>query len=168
MQEDDFEDETESPLLANETSTRTFARQTKSSLSPDPNESPFRLLIGVMSPFDRMARRQMVRDAYHHFDLLNLPVDIMFVEANMTSDSPSQYKVNKVQKMQRLASKWENETYRDILHVDGHENLNNGKSYEYFKKVGREMKDKYTHVMKTDDDAFVNIPGTPTSLPAML
>ena len=34
------------------------------------------------------------------------------------------------------------------------------KNKEYLSKVGREFSHKYTHVMKTDDDSFINIPGT--------
>lgn len=58
------------------------------------------------------------------------------------------------------ALQWENDTFHDILHVGCKENLVEGKTYEYFKKVGLEFSSRYTHVMKTDDDSFVNIPGT--------
>ena len=160
-----MEDEVDSnSSLRNETSTPTSSERSKTVHSSDPNESPFRLLIGVMSPWDRLQRRQMVRNAYHHFDLSNLPVDIVFVDANISTDSASEYKNEKFRKMHGLASTWENDTYGDIFRVDGEENGNKGKSYEYFKKVGREFKDVYTHVMKTDDDSFVNIPGTSLSL----
>ena len=37
--------------------------------------------------------------------------------------------------------------------------MNEGKTYEFLKKVGREFAGKYTHVMKSDDDAFINLPG---------
>jgi hypothetical protein len=66
---------------------------------------------------------------------------------------------HKVQEMQYNVTRWENDTFGDILHLECEENLNEGKTYEYFKKVGTEWADKYTHVMKADDDAFVNIPG---------
>jgi len=64
--------------------------------------------------------------------------------------------------MQRTAARWENETQGgDILLLDCVENLVEGKTYEFFRTVGAEMGGRgYTHVMKTDDDSFVNIPGT--------
>ena len=84
------------------------SKHTKTAVSTEPS---FRLLIGVMSLFDRMARRQIVRNAYRHFDFSNLPVNIMFVDANVNTNFEIEYKVNKVLKMQKLASKWENETW---------------------------------------------------------
>ena len=122
----------------------------------------FRLLIGVMSPFWALSRRQMVRQAYSRL-LNDLPVDIVFVEGNMSAAMNQ----DRVQSMQHTVIKWENSTYHDIMHLDCKENMNEGKTYQYLKKVGTEFAHKYTHVMKTDDDAFVNIPGiSPCSFPS--
>lgn len=115
----------------------------------------FRLLIGIMSPFWASARRQIIRNAYHRFPQ-NLPVDIMFVEGNLSAPNNE----GRVQSMQHTVIEWENATYGDIMHLDCIENLNNGKTYEFLKKVGNDFGRKYTHVMKTDDDAFINIPGS--------
>jgi len=123
-----------------------------------PQLDSFRLLIGVMSPFTRTARRQLVRNAYAQFPK-DLPVDVVFVEGNVTTRQPFDEKIQKDLLMQRVASGWENEQYHDILHLDCFENLEKGKTYEYFKKVGTDFQWQYTHVMKTDDDSFVNIPG---------
>ena len=82
---------------------------------------------------------------------------LVFVEGNLTDNNPNNYE--KVLEIQRTAVKWDNETYGDIMHVDCVENLEYGKTYEYLSKVGREFSHKYTHVMKTDDDSFINIPG---------
>jgi len=114
----------------------------------------FRLLIGIMSPFWATARRQIIRNAYRRFPQ-DLPVDIMFVEGNLSAPNNE----GRVQSMQYTVIKWENSTYGDIMHLNCIENLNNGKTYEFLKKVGGDFGHKYTHVMKTDDDAFVNIPG---------
>ena len=114
----------------------------------------FRLLIGIMSPFWSSARRQIIRNAYSRFPR-NLPVDIVFVEGTLSAPNNER----RVQSMQHTVIEWENSTYGDIMHLDCIENLNNGKTYEFLKKVGHEFRQKYTHVMKTDDDAFVNIPG---------
>jgi hypothetical protein len=118
-----------------------------------------RLLIGVMSPFWASSKRQIVRNGYKQFPK-DLPVDVVFVQGNLTNDNPNNY--DKVLDMQRTAVKWENETHGDIMHVDCVENLEYGKTYEYLSKIGREFPHVYTHVMKTDDDSFINIPGTPS------
>jgi hypothetical protein len=115
----------------------------------------FRLLIGIMSPFWSSARRQIIRHAYSRFPQ-NLPVDIVFVEGNLTATSNE----GRIQSTQHTVIQWENSTYHDIMHLDCRENLNNGKTYDFLKKVGQDFGRRYTHVMKTDDDAFVNIPGT--------
>ena len=119
------------------------------------SSNEFRLLIGVMSPFWGSARRHIIRDAYNRFPK-GLPVDVVFVQGNMTTEH--QDNEEKVLATQRRVVSWENETYHDIMMVDCKENLVYGKTYEYFKKVGREFAGRYTHVMKTDDDSFVNIP----------
>jgi Galactosyltransferase len=118
------------------------------------NVEDFRLLIGVMSPFWSSARRQIIRHAYSRFPK-DLPVDIVFVEGNLSAPSNEE----KIQSMQHTVIQWENSTYHDIMHLECRENLNQGKTYEFLKKVGSEFGNRYTHVMKTDDDAFVNIPG---------
>src|SRR5579862_3173240 len=123
--------------------------------SPSENASPdFRILIAVMSPYWASARRQIVRYAYSRFPK-DLPFDVVFVEGNLTAAVNE----DRVRHAQRKVIEWENNTYHDIMHLDCRENLNDGKTYEFLKKVGLEFSHAYTHVMKTDDDAFVNIPG---------
>lgn len=114
----------------------------------------FRILIGIMSPFWSSGRRQTIRHAYSRFPK-NLPVDIVYVEGDLDASS----NLDKVLAAQRTAIAWENSTYHDIMHLNCTENMNEGKTYEFLKKVGQEFGHRYTHVMKTDDDAFVNIPG---------
>jgi hypothetical protein len=123
-------------------------------LSFDPD---FRLLIGVMSPSWSSARRQIIRDAYLQFPK-NIPVDVVFVQADTESNNDKNY--DRVRDMYQRALRWENNTCHDLMHLNCTENLEEGKTYEYLKKVGREFSTKYTHVMKTDDDSFINIPGT--------
>ena len=114
----------------------------------------FRILIGIMSPYWATARRQVVRNAYSRFPK-NLPVDIIFVEGNITAPVNQ----GRARRAQHTVIEWENSTYGDIMHLDCEENLNKGKTYEFLKKVGREFGGKYSHVMKSDDDAFINLPG---------
>jgi hypothetical protein len=89
-------------------------------------------------------------------------VDVIFVEGNVnTPVNPG-----KAQAAQHTIIQWENSSFHDIIHLDFQENLNGGMALEFLKLVGREFGDKYTHVMKTDDEAFVNIPGIPSSFPS--
>jgi hypothetical protein len=131
------------------------------SSSPHPHDhiptvDDFRLLIGVMSPFRKSARRHIIRNAYSRFPP-GLPVDVIFVQG--TVPSAHDWNLEKKLAMQRTAMDWENSTFNDIMLLDCEENLEEGKTYEYLKKVGLEFSRQYTHVMKTDDDSFVNIPG---------
>lgn len=147
------------PYRAN--TTRTTNQQTSTTTaSPLPTKSldDIRLLIGVMSPFWTSAKRQIIRNAYNRFPR-NLPVDVVFVQGNLTNENPLNY--DKVLEMQHTAVKWENETHGDMMLLDCVENLEEGKTYEFLSKVGREFSDIYTHVMKADDDSFINIPGIP-------
>jgi hypothetical protein len=152
---------------------------TSSSSSPSPPSRPysnptnewspqsdhFRLLIGVMSPQWSSSRRYIIRNAYNQFPQ-DLPVDVVFVQG----DAPpwNDRNADKVIDTQWTEMLWENNTFHDIMHLDCEENLEEGKTYEYFKKVGLEFSERYTHVMKTDDDSFVNIPGIPTTQPILI
>ena len=132
-----------------------------SALNPETSAGDFRLLIGIMSPFWAFARRQIIRHAYSRFPK-TLPVDIFFVEGIVTASSNEE----KINSAQQTVVDWENSTFHDIMHLDCKENMNEGKTYEFLKKVGNGFGNMYTHVLKTDDDAFINIPGS--NLPTLL
>jgi hypothetical protein len=126
---------------------------------PTPDHSSntdFRILIGVMNPFHSALRRQIMRNAYNQFPK-DLPFDVWFVMGDVEPWNPDN--AEKVRDTSELARDWENSTYGDIMGLDCFENMEEGKTYEYLKKVGLDFSDRYTHVMKTDDDSFVNIPG---------
>jgi hypothetical protein len=59
---------------------------------------------------------------------------------------------------------WEQERFKDVKILDMGENMNGGKSYEYFADLGRRypgdnLQDRpWDYVMKADDDSFINIP----------
>lgn len=145
-------------LTESRQTTQHSAHPAKPSVPSKPTDSKddIRLLIGVMSPFWASSRRQMIRNAYRQFPK-DLPVDVVFVQGNLTSSNEKNQE--KVQAMQQTAMTWENNTSHDLMHVNCVENLEYGKTYEYLKKAGDEFGNVYTHVMKTDDDSFVNIPG---------
>ena len=121
-----------------------------------PHNNDFRLLIGVMSPFTSVARRYMIRGAYNQFP--ELPVDVVFVQANVPT--PNHLNAQRILAGQRNITSWENSTSGDIVHLDCEYNKKDGISYEFFRKVGLEFGNKYTHVMKTTRSTFINIPGT--------
>jgi len=121
----------------------------------DPTKE-FRILVGVMSPFQKAARRYLMRSAYSQFPK-DLPVDVWFVMGDVDPWNP--VNAERVLDSSRIARDWENSTHHDVMLVDCTENMEQGKTYEYLKKVGREFSNRYTHVMKTDDDSFVNLPG---------
>lgn len=135
-------------------------------LAPSANQRPvregdFRLLIGVMNPYKSSGRRQIIRSAYSRFSA-DLPVDIVYISGHTPSwNEDNAYKIRWTHED---AKRWENETFHDLMHLNIQENLEFGKTFEFFKKVGTEYSDKYTHVMKTDDDSFVNLPGIPASM----
>jgi Galactosyltransferase len=117
----------------------------------------FRLLIGVMSPSWASDRRQIIRNAYRRFPK-DLPVDVIFVQGDTAGENDRNR--DNVRDSYRTALKWENDSNHDIMFLECTENYEEGKTYEYLKKVGLDFNKRYTHVMKTDDDSFVNIPGT--------
>jgi hypothetical protein len=90
-------------------------------------------------------------------------VDVFFVQGNIPTENP--INANRVLAGQENITKWENNTFGDIMRLDCAENEENGVSYEYFRTVAREYRGRYTHVMKTDENTFINIPGIPPPLP---
>jgi hypothetical protein len=58
---------------------------------------------------------------------------------------------------------WENNTFGDIHMIDMQENMNEGKSYEYFASMaqmygkGEREKRRWDYVMKVDDDTFLHL-----------
>jgi hypothetical protein len=110
-----------------------------------------------MSPFASSTRRQMIRHVYSRFS--HLPVDIVFVQSNIPTPNPEN--AQKVLAGQRNITIWENSTFGDIMHLDRESVVEDGISYDFFRKVGLEYGNRYTHVMKTDEDTFINIPGSP-------
>jgi len=58
---------------------------------------------------------------------------------------------------------WENDTFGDIHMIDMEENMNDGKSYEYFASMaaiygnGSRDERRWDYVMKVDDDTFLHL-----------
>ena len=58
---------------------------------------------------------------------------------------------------------WENDTFGDIHMIDMEENMNDGKTYEYFASMaamygnGSREERRWDYVMKVDDDTFLHL-----------
>jgi len=63
-----------------------------------------------------------------------------------------------------LILRWEQETYGDLHMIEMEENMNEGKSYEYFASLAQRYPSDlpiarpWDYAMKLDDDSFLNIP----------
>lgn len=107
-----------------------------------------RLLIGILTTAKRFERRSTLRALYAPFLPLTPKIDLRFVIAKDTEDGY----FNKVVEMEQAR-------YKDIIYLEIDENMNSGKTYQYFKHVHDKMSEKgYTFVFKADDDAFIHLP----------
>lgn len=117
------------------------------------NPEQVRLLLGVVTVWDKIERRQLIRQLYQ-LSLRNVSSKIaddvvrtIFVVGKPTSDTA------------RAILEWESEVYGDILILDGvSENMNSGKTYNFLKSL-HEWEILYqdggwTHVGKVDDDTW--------------
>ena len=70
-----------------------------------------------------------------------------------------------VERNMSLILQWEEETFGDIHMIEMEENMNDGKSFEYFASLADMYPDSlpitdrpWDYAMKLDDDSFLNIP----------
>uniref|UniRef100_A0ACD5Y1L6 Uncharacterized protein n=1 Tax=Avena sativa TaxID=4498 RepID=A0ACD5Y1L6_AVESA len=122
------------------------AEKTVSAESPEQPE--FRLLVGVLTTPKRYERRGIVRLAY----ALQPPapayaqVDVRFVFCGV--DDP----------VDAALVALEAARHGDVLVLNCTENMNDGKTHEYFSSVPRTFADaSYDYVMKTDDDTYLRV-----------
>ena len=73
-----------------------------------------------------------------------------------------------------LILRWEQETYGDLHMIEMEENMNEGKSYEYFASLAQSypsnlsIERPWDYAMKLDDDSFLNIPNLLEKLRPMI
>lgn len=116
------------------------------------NAGQIRLLLGVVTLWDKIERRHLLRQLYP----LSLTSSL-----NGSSDTVRTIFVIGEPKTEtaRAILKWESETFGDIMILDGvDENMNAGKTYHFFKAL-HDWKVLYqdggwTHVGKIDDDTW--------------
>jgi len=105
----------------------------------------------------KFSRRLILREAYKRFRLSD----------NSTDSYAIRFVVGQPEEAQRnmsLILRWEQETFRDLHIIEMEENMNEGKSYEYFASLARwhpsnlSIERPWDYAMKLDDDSFLNIP----------
>jgi Galactosyltransferase len=134
-----------------------------------PTPSSVRIYIGVVSnppavvtylmtkvtAWWNFAARSILREAYTHFRIdRNDVVTIRFVVGLPGEDEHG---------MMDLLH-WEQDRFGDLQVLNQRENMNEGKTFEYFSSLARmypaedPQERPYDYAMKADDDTFVNIP----------
>ncbi|KAF3334749.1 beta-1,3-galactosyltransferase pvg3-like protein [Carex littledalei] len=107
-----------------------------------------RILVGVLTTADSYERRQLIRLAYsqqrgtyHHEE-----VDVRFVFCSLSKEE--QHIIVALEIMQ----------YNDIIILNCTENMNKGKTYDYFSSVPTLFRDHpHDYVMKCDDDTYLRL-----------
>lgn len=97
----------------------------------------------------------MLRETYKHFNVSDKDVvDIRFVVGMPPSEDIGLHHF----------LKWEQDGYDDLQVLNMNENMNDGKSYEYFASLARmfpsddPLQRPYDYAMKVDDDTLLNLP----------
>jgi len=97
----------------------------------------------------------LLRETYQHFNISsNDTVSIRFVLG-----FPPKEDLGILHFLQ-----WEQERFEDLQMLDMDENMNNGKSYEYFADLARSfptddpLERPWDYAMKADDDTLLNLP----------
>lgn len=105
-------------------------------------ENPKLALIGILTAAEKQSQRALIR---HYYNLQSKPeIDFKFVIAR--SKTPVWNELVHI----------ENKIYGDMMVLNMEENMNEGKTFEYFKTAGRLYPYHYRYVMKADDDTFIN------------
>jgi hypothetical protein len=99
--------------------------------------------------------RLILRETYSHFKLDPKDnVTIQFILGTPPSSDPG---------LRRFLH-WEQQRFQDILQLNIQENMNSGKSYDYFAELGKtypfeEPEERpWDYAMKADDDSLINLP----------
>lgn len=108
-----------------------------------------------MTAWWNFSARLILREAYTHFKIpAGDRVTVEFVVGTPPDSEPGLYRF----------LKWEQEKFGDIRMLNQSENMNEGKTWEYFATLGRAYNTQnparrpWDYAMKLDDDTFLNIP----------
>jgi len=127
-----------------------------------------RIYIGIVTAWWKFSERLIWRETYKRFPLPPHSTDTVTV----------QFVLGKPRELERnmsLILEWEQETHGDILMIDMEENMNEGKSFEYFASLANmypsnvsQSQRPWDYAMKLDDDSFLNIPNLLEKLRPMI
>ncbi|KAG2180587.1 hypothetical protein INT44_003591 [Umbelopsis vinacea] len=113
--------------------------------TPDVTTDPVNIFVGVLTMDTKFDRRQMIRDTY----LMYKPDNVIF-----------KFVLGRPRNDPEVIAKLEEEyhKYGDLMFLDIKENMNEGKTYEYF----RYMAETYNttgldYVFKADDDSYIRL-----------
>lgn len=117
-----------------------------------------KILISKFTAWYNFDRRLILREIYRRFTRSLNPVDKVDIRFILGRPSLTRTPADRIIEL-------EQETYNDLLILDVLENMNEGKSYEYFAALGKmqpdtlgEMERSYDYAMKLDDDSFLHLP----------
>ncbi|XP_073289060.1 beta-1,3-galactosyltransferase pvg3-like [Primulina huaijiensis] len=105
------------------------------------------LLIGILTRPDTYDRRHFLRLIYgtQTQSIPNAKIDTKFVFCNLTKPE------------QRILVSLEIMRFNDIIILNCHENMNQGKTYTYLSTLPRVLSTRYDYVMKADDDVYLRL-----------
>nr|CAD1823390.1 unnamed protein product [Ananas comosus var. bracteatus] len=126
-------------------------------ISAAPVQPEFRLLVGIITRPEYYERRHLLRMVYSLQQADNnfaAHVDVRFVFCNLSTEEQAVFVALEIM------------CYDDIIILNCTENMDNGKTYNYFSSLPTlfDGDAKYDYVMKTDDDAFFRLPSLIESL----
>ncbi|XP_020106279.1 beta-1,3-galactosyltransferase pvg3-like [Ananas comosus] len=126
-------------------------------ISAAPVQPEFRLLVGIITRPEYYERRHLLRMVYSLQQSDNnfaAHVDVRFVFCNLSTEEQAVFVALEIM------------CYDDIIILNCTENMDNGKTYNYFSSLPTlfDGDAKYDYVMKTDDDAFFRLPSLIESL----
>ena len=102
-----------------------------------------RILLGVFTLEYKSELRQLLRESYMKLKPPN--VDVVFVIGKPTANYTD-------------ALKFENATHGDIMTLDCQERMNEGKSFDFFRRVHQtNLHNPYSFTFKGDDDAIYHL-----------
>ena len=112
---------------------------------PDVVHIDRRVLVGVFSTAAHLEQRAIIRAVFRSFNVPRSSISYKFVLGRSHNQNLSEI------------VRVENNAYSDILLLPCSENMNNGKTYEFFVHIARHLRGRdYDFVLKLDDDAFLH------------
>ncbi|PRP81319.1 protein phosphatase 2C [Planoprotostelium fungivorum] len=98
--------------------------------------------VGVFSTIPRFDQRALLRSTYQNFPRDRITISFVVGKPNNDTEWKS--------------ITLENEHHQDIIVLDCDENVNKGKTYDYFARMDKMFRGRYNYVMKTDDDTLIH------------